>query len=586
MNTSNTQSNEATQKDCMSNDRASAGAKTPFHELESGVFEPASVPHQDDGGGFQPFPAECLPGPIRDFVFEGAQSMKCDASLIALPVLAVLASAIGNTARIELKRTFTEPAVLWTVVVAASGGMKTQAMKLALDLLDPWYHKTKTKHEKALLEYADAKDKYDQVITTWEKESRKPDGQPGEKPKHPNKPKRPRCYLQDLTTEALLKVHDENPRGVLVAPDELSRLFDFDRYSNGAGGGDAAMYLSGHNGGRYVCDRVGAGTTEIDPFGISVTGGIQPAILRKRLDSTARENGLAARMLFAMPPQTPFSWSYCDISPSTLKAAQDAVTRLRDEMDFLYTRDPEAPWKLNFEALMVKPNEDALSLYVTFVNQHGQESIAHTGHVGAAWEKYRGLAARLALVIHLTRWACGEVQDQNRKIVDSVSMEHALKLTKWFMHEMLRVYAMLDGGDEHLEALELSGLIKSSGGTITPHALSRQRRKLYPSSKSARNALDDLVQRGWGVWKSSTPQRGGRPSTYFVLTETPTAKVGSETPLGATESGGFRREDPLGKENAPETTRVEENLQAYEPQADDPANHLGEYDACHGDDAA
>src|SRR5262249_4622581 len=53
---------------------------------------------------FRAFPVDALPDPIRDFVDAGARAIGCDPSYLALPLLTVVAAAIGNTRRLELKR--------------------------------------------------------------------------------------------------------------------------------------------------------------------------------------------------------------------------------------------------------------------------------------------------------------------------------------------------------------------------------------------------------------------------------------------------------------------------------------------------
>src|SRR5262249_19551492 len=68
----------------------------------------------------EPFPLDALPGPVCDFIAAQARDLDCDPVSIALPVLATLASAIGSSRRIRLRRHWTEPAVLWTGVVCNS----------------------------------------------------------------------------------------------------------------------------------------------------------------------------------------------------------------------------------------------------------------------------------------------------------------------------------------------------------------------------------------------------------------------------------------------------------------------------------
>src|SRR5258708_1337192 len=76
---------------------------------------------------YQPFPVDALPTPLDRFVSKAASALGCDEAYIALPVLAVVASAIGNTRTIRLKRGWTEPSVVWAVVVGDSGTLKSPA---------------------------------------------------------------------------------------------------------------------------------------------------------------------------------------------------------------------------------------------------------------------------------------------------------------------------------------------------------------------------------------------------------------------------------------------------------------------------
>ena len=70
---------------------------------------------------FRPFPRDVFPTPLARFVEAQAASLNCDEANVALPVLSALASAIGATRRIRIKRNWIEPAVLWTAVVSNRG---------------------------------------------------------------------------------------------------------------------------------------------------------------------------------------------------------------------------------------------------------------------------------------------------------------------------------------------------------------------------------------------------------------------------------------------------------------------------------
>src|SRR3970282_2004204 len=102
----------------------------------------------------------------------------------------------------------------------------------------------------------------------------------------PMSPEADRCVVSDTTVEALAPLLLANPRGLLLARDELAGwIGSFDRYAGGKGGADPAHWLSIHNGESIVMDRkTGIRPTIFVPQAyVSVCGGIQPAILHRAL---------------------------------------------------------------------------------------------------------------------------------------------------------------------------------------------------------------------------------------------------------------------------------------------------------------
>ncbi len=115
---------------------------------------------------YKQFPVNRLPEPVRGLVSAGAAAIGCDPSYIALPMLSALAAAIGNTRRIILKNTWTEPSVLWTVIIGESGTMKSPAIDLALKAL-------RRRQSEAMKEYAEQRHEYDQAMKVYEADLRK-----------------------------------------------------------------------------------------------------------------------------------------------------------------------------------------------------------------------------------------------------------------------------------------------------------------------------------------------------------------------------------------------------------------------------
>ncbi len=467
----------------------------------------ASVP---DSEKFQPFPVSVLPEPLCSFVASSATAIGCDASYIALPLLAALAAAIGNTRRIQLKRGWSEPAIVWAVIVGESGTQKTPAFRLVLQPLRDLQARAMKAHAAALDTHEAELLRFEKRLAEWKRSKSNTDP-----PSKPEPPAAARMIVSDTTVEALAPILLANPRGVLLARDEIGGwLGSFDRYSGGKGGADEAHWLSMHGGECLVVDRK-TGTPRtiyIPSAAVSVTGGIQPGILNRALGAEHRESGLLARLLLAMPPRRAKQWTEAEISPLT-EAALLAIFERLYELDFVRDADGDA------HPITLPLSPAGKAAWIKFYNEHGREQADLTGDLSAAWSKLEGYAARLALVIHCVRWAAEDPTLMVADEVDEQSVGTGIALSRWFGHEARRVYSILAEDDEARDRRRLAEWIERRGGGVTLRELTHGVRQFRGDTNAARAALDDLVKAGIGRWTQPAPgSAGGRPSPRFELT--------------------------------------------------------------------
>src|SRR5262245_61551676 len=88
--------------------------------------------HAEPGPGYSPFPLDALPAPLGEYVRQAAVALGCDASYLALPAMTACAGCIGNTRRIMLKRSWSEPCVIWTGIIGESGTLKSPAIEAVM----------------------------------------------------------------------------------------------------------------------------------------------------------------------------------------------------------------------------------------------------------------------------------------------------------------------------------------------------------------------------------------------------------------------------------------------------------------------
>jgi hypothetical protein len=477
-------------------------------------------PDDADDLAYRPFPLEALPKPIREYVDAGARAIGCDPSYLALTLLTAIAAAIGNTRRLELKRGWSVPPILWGAIVGESGTAKTPAFQLVM-------RPVRDRQSRAFKAFEAQQRQYEGALQAWQ-EAKK--GERGEKPQPPSCE---RFIVSDTTVEALAPILFANPRGVLVARDELAGwLGSFDRYaSKGKAGADSANWLSMFNADTIIVDRKTGipRTIHVAQAAVCVIGGIQPAILQRALGLEHRESGLAARLLLTYPPRKVKRWTEADIDPG----AEAELVRLFDR---LYELQPTAGDDGETQPALVRLSGDAKKVWKAYYNAHAVEQAELTGDLAAALSKLEEYAARLALVVHFTRWAAGDSTLASADVVDAASMSAGIALATWFKHEARRVYAMLDESDAERDERRLVDWIGRKGGKVTPREVQQNCRWLRETG-AAEAALDALAKAGRGAWREvATTAKGGRPARAFIQS---TPSTVNETPAKTEESEGF-----------------------------------------------
>src|SRR5262249_37448594 len=130
---------------------------------------------------YQDFPVQSLPEPFAAYAVEAAASLGCDPAFLALPLLAVGGSAVGNTRVIRLKRGWEEPSVFWSALVSDSGTLKSPAHGRAVGRL---YRIQK----RLFQEYREKRAAYQNELQEYQEKKRKAkDGgkDPGPAPEEP-----------------------------------------------------------------------------------------------------------------------------------------------------------------------------------------------------------------------------------------------------------------------------------------------------------------------------------------------------------------------------------------------------------------
>lgn len=420
---------------------------------------------------WQQFPVEQLPRLVAEYVTEAADALGCDPAMVALPLLTSLASAIGNTRRIELKRVWTEPAIVWTAVVAESGSLKSPAIEAGTVWPRQKQADSFEQYRTELEQFRSDEAEYKLDVARWRK---KPDGP---SPMEPERPIAWRCVVSDVTVEALAPILQQQPRGVMLCRDELGGwLAGFNQYKAGRGS-DVEHWLELHRGGNLTVDRKSTGPLFVPNAAVSVTGGIQPEPLGQALGTEHFQNGLAARFLLAMPPRKPKRWSEREVDFQLIEQL-----RLRFVALYSLEFDPDG------QPLRLPLDDEGQRLWREFVNEWGEATAELSGKLAALNAKLESYAARLALIIQLS-------EQPESPIVTWPAVERAIILTRWFQRENRRIYQRFTESPSETVARELLEFIVNQGGEVSIRDLMRKGPR-FSTADQAERALKPLIHSG------------------------------------------------------------------------------------------
>ena len=529
------------------------GNETPRRDPAAGGFV-SSRPARPATPAYKPFPVHLLPDPLEAFVAAGAEALRVEAAFVALPALACLAGVVGNGARIVVHGSaenaaggWTEPGLLWLMLIGESGTCKTPAGKLALaPLLDLHARRQRQlDHEEA--EYAREKLEYERELSAWKhkRKAKTPDdegaGDDGP-PAEPEPPMATQHVVDDATAEALAPIQRDTPRGPLLFRDELSGwIGSMDRYAKGGAGGDLPRYLGMHTAEPYTVNRKtpdaqGRRRLFVPAGALSVYGGIQPGRMAEVFTPAVRAAGLLGRMLVAAPPRVPKRIPGPPVPADVAERWAGIVRGLDDvpvNLDVALRPVPR----------FVGMSREAQTRWWDWYEKHNQAAADLEGDEAAAYAKLEAHPPRLALLFALMRWS--DHGGGENVVANADDLRRACALTDWFAAEARRAYSVLAEGGADRDARKLAEWVgRQAGRASTAAELARSGLRQYRGDAAAAAvALLDLAERGYGSM-GHDGSRPGHPAERFVLADDSERAdagydAGYETPPNDPDIGGF-----------------------------------------------
>ncbi len=458
---------------------------------------------------------DALPAGWAEWITTEAAARACPRDYVAAGLIGTASGIIGNARRVMATADWTEPAPLWFAEIGGPSTGKTPAQRPMIDVCrviesdaEPAWREALAAYERDA-EAAKARDK------AWRDAVRAAaiDGTaPLDRPANtiePDAPPRPRVAVMNTSTEELMNILAENPRGLLYVRDELAAWFgEFDRY--GGKGADRAFYLECWNGGAYVCDRVKHDEpVRIEHCSLAIIGGMVPDRLREALADA--DDGLAARLTFVWPEPEP-------IAPLHNRGDEDATKR--------WTMLLKAARRLRALAMgadahrtpaprALPLDDDARKLFDE-VRQDAMTRARSACGLAAGWHgKNPGRALRLALNYELLAWAVRSDDVDEPKCVSADAMARAGEYIDYANAMLDRVTGGLAIGQAEADAAAIARYVDSRAPAMRLKPLNERELYQAPGYAWARDAdrraaaLRVLDHAGW--IRRPAAARQGRP---------------------------------------------------------------------------
>jgi hypothetical protein len=429
-----------------------------------------------------------------------------------LSVLSVLSSVIGNARWVSPWRGWTEPPVVWAMLIGLPSAGKSPAIDAALQPLRAVEKPLREAADAERRDWAEKAEIAKVAEATWKesvkaaiKSSETPPVRPKEADAGPP-PHIPRLVTNDATIERLGVILANQPRGILQMRDELAGWLEgMARYSGG--GSDRPFWLEAYGGRGYTVERMGREPLTIDRLTIAVVGGVQPDRL-KTLLFKADDDGLLARFLPIWPEPAPLrrpgAWADEDLMRRIIEKLL-TLDLLTDE------HDQQRPWIVNL-------TDGARDLMDQFRHSVRQWEAETDGLMLSFIGKLPGLTARLSLVLAFLEWASEGAEEPHE-----ISVSHfgrAAHLVEDYILPMARrAYADAACPKAERAARRLVQVIREQGWQ---RFTSRDVLRLDRTGLGTKAALDpalEMLLDGDVVRAVQVPAgpQGGRPQRLYAV---------------------------------------------------------------------
>ena len=431
---------------------------------------------------------------------EVAESVGCDPLVPLFAGISAVCAVVDARIRLELMPGFQVPPVLWLMTLGNPADKKSPGSKPMLSPLKAIEAEDKPRFAKALLEWQGQEAAHGSAMKAFldfsaSAEAMLSGDQAPAVADLPPQPVSLKFTVMDVTSQKLIRVAADRPRGVLCYLDEMAGWVK--KLTDKTSGEDRSSWVQAYESEAYDMDRVGAGSIHADNLAVSIYGNIQPAVFKANLVNLSAD-GLLQRFIPAVLRSN--ATKRGEPIPEYLTHSAQWEQTLR----IIYSL-PEMVYRLSPEAY------DVFREFQTWYEEAKQdERVLESSDVFmTAFGKLEGTTGRLILVLHLidTPFAPMVAADTVRRAIDLVR-GYVVPAIRYAVHT---VGAAGDGFDQWITDWVIH--IAPDKATVSLRDIKRSARRPlegktdWQKQQAIVDAMDTLEAARWVVKLEDEPNK-------------------------------------------------------------------------------
>ena len=335
---------------------------------------------------------ELWPAVLARRADEIGQTVGCDPLVPLFAGLAAACGVVDARMRLELIKDFKVPPVLWLMTIGAPADKKTPGSTPMLSPLKHLEMEDRPRFGKELLAWEGQEAMFAASKKAFLDFSGKPEAllDSSQAPAVHELPPQPvplRITVDDITSQKLVRLAADRPRGLLCALDEMNSWVR--KLTDKTSGEDRSAWVKAYESAPYEMDRVGSGSIFAENLAVSIYGNIQPRVFRENLANLSAD-GLVQRFI-----------------PCILNG--DLTRKPVEIPDYLLNK---GQWEQTLRVIFAMPpltyqlSPEAKTAYQAFQDWYDEKRkderlLQSDDTFMTAFGKVEGLAGRLMLMWHL-----------------------------------------------------------------------------------------------------------------------------------------------------------------------------------------